>query len=90
MCMHGACHRVQCLHQRLGEMFYHGRAAYVMEDASLQEAVMPLLDLLEDSAQRAARVSVVINDEGILKGHWIASDRILPYFREIFLKNAEN
>lgn len=61
------------LPERLSEMFHFDRRGYIVS-SRLSEAVVPLLDRLDGSAQRAQRVNTVFNEGGILIGFWIEGD----------------
>ncbi len=55
---------------RLSEMFLLERRGYIV-DPSLVTAIVPLLDRLDASVQVCGAVNMVVNDGGVLTGHWI-------------------
>lgn len=55
------------LPERLSEMFHFDRRGYIVAD-SLQKAIVPLLDSLDESAKKGGKASVITNKGGILIG----------------------
>ena len=60
---------VDTLPERLSEMFHFDRRLYIVGE-DLQEAILPLLDQLDNSVT-GAKVNVVRNDRGIFTGLWV-------------------
>jgi shikimate 5-dehydrogenase len=63
------------LPERLSEMFHFDRRAYIV-GSRLQEAIILLLDHVEESAKAAGRVTVVLNRGGEFTGYFL--DNLLP------------
>ncbi|MBU0766206.1 hypothetical protein KKF55_00235 [Patescibacteria group bacterium] len=58
---------VETLPERLSEMFHFDRRAYIVGD-KLQEAIIPLLDQIDELAIEKGRVNLVLNIGGVLTG----------------------
>lgn len=58
------------LPERLSEMFHFDRRGYIV-GKPLQEAVIPLLDAVDPSAREEGSVDTVVNDNGVLTGHYL-------------------
>ena len=56
---------VETLPERLSEMFHFDRRAYLV-GPELQEAIIPLLDNVDDSAKKKGNVNLVVNKNGVL------------------------
>ncbi|MAE68789.1 hypothetical protein CL635_03220 [bacterium] len=56
------------LPERLSEMFHFDRRGYIVGKA-LQEAIIPLLDHIDDTAAGEGRVDFVANTGGIMTGY---------------------
>jgi shikimate 5-dehydrogenase len=58
------------LPERLSEMLHFDRRGYIVT-FPLQQAILPLLDRLDPSALEQGRVDIVVNDDGVLTGHFV-------------------
>jgi len=58
---------VDNLPERLSEMFHFDRRMYIVGKL-LQKAIIPLLDVLDASAEKEGSVNVVLNEGGVMKG----------------------
>jgi len=56
--------------ERLSEMFHFDRRGYIV-GKPLQEAIIPLLDHLDASAEGEGRVDFVANTGGIMTGYFL-------------------
>lgn len=69
----GSMDRYPCtaatLPERLSEMLHFDRRGYIISPA-LQEPIVPLMDILDTSAKKRGEVDTVVNDGGVLTGHW--------------------
>ncbi|MBU2213931.1 hypothetical protein KKC44_03025 [Patescibacteria group bacterium] len=59
---------VETLPERLSEMFHFDRRAYIV-GPDLQEAIIPLLDEIEEEVLKKRKAEVVINNNGVMKGY---------------------
>lgn len=64
----------ETLPERLSEMFHFDRRGYIVGFA-LQEAIIPLLDHMDESAAEKGRVDTVYNDGGVMTGYFCNGDR---------------
>jgi shikimate 5-dehydrogenase len=58
------------LPERLSEMYHFDRRMYIVGSA-LQEAICPLLDHLDASAEGEGRADTVVNKGGVLTGYFV-------------------
>ncbi len=69
----GSMDRYPCtaltLPERLSEMLHFDRRGYIIIPA-LHQPILPLMDILDASAQKRGAVDTVVNDGGVLKGYW--------------------
>lgn len=63
----------EMLELRLSEMFLLHRRGYIIGE-NFQEKVIPLLDRLDASVKD--KVDTVVNDGGVLVGHWVGSEAL--------------
>jgi len=60
---------VENLPERLSEMFHFDRRMYLV-GSDLQEAIIPLLDELDEMAQNKGKVNVILNRKGVFSGKY--------------------
>jgi shikimate 5-dehydrogenase len=61
------------LPERLSEMFHFDRRAYIIGPA-LQQAIIPLLDRLDDQAEEEGSIDTVMNEGGLMVGYWFGDE----------------
>ncbi len=59
------------LELRLSEMFHLGRRGYAVENEELKRLALPLMDVLDRSATAAGNVDTIVNEGGVLIGHYV-------------------
>jgi shikimate 5-dehydrogenase len=79
---------VATLPERLSEMFHFDRRLYLV-GKPLQEAIIPLLDALDQSAEEGG-VDCVVNNGGVLTGYRVQDNECTPLevLRVCGFKNA--
>ena len=60
----------ETLPERLSEMFHFDRRGYIVASA-LQEAIIPVLDIIDSSAKGEGRVDFVVNRDGVFTGYFL-------------------
>ena len=65
---------VDTLPERLSEMFHFDRRGYIV-GKGLQEAIVPLLDHIDESAVGKGTVDTVHNAGGVMTGYFCDADR---------------
>ena len=65
----------ETLPERLSEMFHFDRRGYIVGFA-LQEAIIPLLDHIDESAAEKGIVDTVHNAGGVMTGYFCDADRV--------------
>lgn len=75
----GSMDRYPCtketLQERLSEMVHFDRRGYVVAPA-LQQQITVLMDVIDASARKKKIVDTVVNDQGILTGHFCGTDEV--------------
>lgn len=76
----GSMDRYPCtavtLPERLSEMLHFDRRGYIIIPA-LHQPILPLMDILDTSAKKRGAVDTVVNNGGVLTGHWTNDDDAL-------------
>ncbi len=62
--------KIDDLPLRLSEMFVLERRGYIVS-SELSEVIVPLLDRVDHSVDRAGKVNLIINNGGILSGYFL-------------------
>lgn len=61
----------ETLPERLSEMFHFDRRFYICAEA-LSSAILPLVDVVDVSADTAKKVTVIVNRNGVLTGYFFS------------------